>query len=276
MKCHIRWIAGLLGVCLFGLAHGTASAQLTTTKTETLRFEVVSVDGNKVVARSADGAKEYTVPEDFRFNVGGQQLSVHDLKPGMKGTATITTTTTVKPVTVTEVRNATVMQVSGGTILVRGANGFRSFTQGELDKRNVKIMKNGEPVEISQLHSGDHLTATIITEKPPQVLTQRQVQATIAAGGGSTPTPAAPPASASAGTSSARTSSARTSSAGASSAGTSSAGTSSGGAASGGGTASPKRSLPKTASGLPLIGIAGLASLAIGVALTVRRRRMVR
>ena len=37
-------------------------------------------------------------------------MSVRELKPGMKGTATITTRTTVTPVTVTEVKNGTVVQ----------------------------------------------------------------------------------------------------------------------------------------------------------------------
>ena len=38
-----------------------------------------------------------TVADDFRFNVDGKMLSVHELKPGMSGTATITTKTTVTP-----------------------------------------------------------------------------------------------------------------------------------------------------------------------------------
>ena len=104
-------ISLVAGLCAL-LSAGSASAQ-TTKSTEVRKFEVVSVDGNKVVVKGADGAKEITVPEDFRFTVDGKQVSVHELKPGMKGTATITTTTTVTPVKVTEVRNAEVMQVLG-------------------------------------------------------------------------------------------------------------------------------------------------------------------
>ena len=37
-------------------------------------------------------------------------MSVRELKAGMKGTATITTRTTVTPVTVTEVKNGTVVR----------------------------------------------------------------------------------------------------------------------------------------------------------------------
>ena len=55
-----------------------------------------------------EGTRELTVPDDFRFTVNGQQLSVQQLKLGMKGTATVTTRTTVTPVTVTEIKNGTV------------------------------------------------------------------------------------------------------------------------------------------------------------------------
>ena len=46
-------------------------------------------------------------------------LSVQELKPGMAGSATITTKTTVTPVTVTEVKNGTVMKNLGTVILYR-------------------------------------------------------------------------------------------------------------------------------------------------------------
>jgi hypothetical protein len=80
----------------------------TTTTSETKKFQVIAVEGNQLVVKLPEGTRELTVPEDFRFNVNGQMLSVHDLKPGMAGTATITTRTTSVPVTVTEVKNGTV------------------------------------------------------------------------------------------------------------------------------------------------------------------------
>ena len=43
-----------------------------------------------------------------------------------------------------------------------------------------KIMVRGKPVQISDLHSGQMLTATIITAGPPHVMTQQEVQATLA------------------------------------------------------------------------------------------------
>src|SRR5215475_6578524 len=99
----------LAGVVL-SVSGALASAQQQTTTTETKRFEVIAVEGNDLVVRLPEGTRELTVPEDFRFTVDGQQMSVHDLKPGMKGTATVTTKTTLTPVTVTEVKSGTVMQ----------------------------------------------------------------------------------------------------------------------------------------------------------------------
>ncbi len=112
-----------------------ASAQTTS---QTKSFEVISVVGNDLVVKLPEGTKELTVPEDFRFTVDGQQLSVHDLKPGMKGTAVVTTKTTLVPVTVTEVKNGTVRQVNGPTIIVQTPEGFKMFTQSDVNKRGVK------------------------------------------------------------------------------------------------------------------------------------------
>ena len=69
------------------------------TTTTTKQFQIIQVDGNRVVVLMNEGAREYTLPDDFRLTVDGKPVSVRDLKPGMSGTATITTTTTVSPCT---------------------------------------------------------------------------------------------------------------------------------------------------------------------------------
>ena len=158
-----------------------ASAQQTTASTETKSFEILAVDGNTLVARLPEGTRELTVADDFRFMINGKPMGVRELKPGMKGTATITTRTTVTPVTVTEVKNGTVAVRSGSTIIVRTPEGVKSFSQGEVDKRGVKIVRDGKPVQISQLREGDQLSAVIITSQPPRVVTEQEVNATLAA-----------------------------------------------------------------------------------------------
>lgn len=157
-------------------------AQTTTSTTESKNFEVVAVDGNVLVLRGDDGnTVEYTVPYDFRFVSDGAEIGVEDVKAGMKGTATITTTTTTRPVFVTEVRNAEVLNVVSRSVIVRGEDGPRRFTQTEIDERGLRMYRDGVEVKIADLRQGDQLTATIITEAAPEVLTERDVEATLAA-----------------------------------------------------------------------------------------------
>jgi hypothetical protein len=247
-------------------AAASLAQQSTTTSTQTKKFEVLTVDGNRLVVKLPEGTRELTVADDFRFNIDGQQMAARELKPGMKGTATITTQTTVTPVTVTEVKNGTVMQASGASIIVRTDQGIKMFSQGELDKRGVKIVKDGKPAEISDFHEGDKLTAVIVTSKPPRVMTQQQVNASLAkaapAGAAGATAGAGAPAGAAANQSARQTA-----------AGT--GGTPAGGSGSGSqaeGTAGKK--LPKTASSWPMLWLASILSLGTGIALTLRRRSL--
>lgn len=223
----------LVALAIVCLAAGVASTQTTTISTEAKSFEVIAVNGNHIVVKLPEGTKELTVPADFRFTVNGQPLAASELKPGMTGTATITTTTKVTPVTVTEVKNGTVMQRSGGSIIVRTDEGFKMFTQGDVDKRGVTIVRDGKPVTISELHTNDQLTATIVTSLPPTVMTEKEVQLkTHTKASAAAPAAASEPAPA--------------------------------GAA--------PATLPKTASPLPLLGLMGMVSLLSGMGLTAWRR----
>jgi cytochrome oxidase assembly protein ShyY1 len=82
---------------------------------------------------------------------------------------------------VTEVREAEVLRASDLSVTVREAGGdTRRFTQAELGDRGIRIVRDGQPVRIAELQRGDKLTATIITNGPPAVLTEQEVQATLA------------------------------------------------------------------------------------------------
>jgi LPXTG-motif cell wall-anchored protein len=248
------------------LAAASASAQsTTTTSTESKQFEIIAVDGNDLVVRTAEGTRQLTVPQDFRLTVDGRPVSIQELKAGMRGMATVTTTTTMTPVTVTEVKNGTVVQVTPMSIVVRTDQGVRSFTQSDVDKRGVKILRDGKPAQLSDFSPGDYLTATIVTTMPPTVVTERALQATLNAPEASPEPPAepaqaevappepaaqaapeaeaAPPAPAAVGTTGVET------------------------------QAGPAPELPKTAGPMPLIALAGLTALTLGAALAGWRRR---
>jgi len=244
----MKTVVSTLGVLC--LTAGMAVAQTTTASSQTKAFEVIGVDGNMLIVNLPEGTREINVPAGFMFTVNGQQLTVGQLKPGMKGTATITTKTTVTPVTVTEVKSGTVMQSSGNSIIVRTGDQVKMFTQGDIDKRGVKILRDGRPATISDFRQGDQLTATIVTSMPPHVMTEKEVQATLAKGG-------APAASASSGAGAAgmKTQSSQ------------SAAQTQSGAPSG-----AARELPKTASSWPLLALVSVLLLAVGCALNFGRR----
>ena len=143
MRTNAGWLSGVIVTVALGLAFAGAPLAQTTSTTDVRNFEVISVDGNKLVVRDERGTQELTVPDDFRFTVDGKKMSVSELKAGMKGTATVTTTTTVKPVFVTELREGEVLRASPISMTVRTADGARKFTQTELDTKGIRIYKDG-------------------------------------------------------------------------------------------------------------------------------------
>jgi hypothetical protein len=164
------------------LIAGAATAQVTsvTQTADVIRFEVISVDGNTLVVRDQTGTREVTVPDDFVFTVDGKSTSVHELKPGMKGTAQVTTTTVVRPVHVTTIRKGTVVKRVRDTVYVKTEDGStRKFTKSELAERGIQVIMDGKPVRLADLKGGDQLTATIVTSAPPEVLTAKDVQAVL-------------------------------------------------------------------------------------------------
>ena len=204
METKVNRLSAIMVMVALVFAFVSAASAQTTTTVDVRSFEVIAVDGNKLVVRDQKGTQEYTVPDDFRFTVDGKKLSVSELKPGMKGTATITTTTTIKPVYVTDVREGTVLKAGPSAITVLDKEGLRKrFSQDQLDQRGIQILKDGRVMRIGELKEGDQLTATIVTQVAPVVVTEQEVQATLdksagepakmAAAAPAQPTPAASP-----------------------------------------------------------------------------------
>jgi hypothetical protein len=164
-----------LAIGLFCLLATVAMAQVQTESTTqkgqptvqtTLeRGEVLYVSGNDLVVKMADGQVRNfpNVPDSARVSVDGQQLSVHDLKPGMKLERTITTTST--PQTVTTVQSVTgkVWHVSPPTMVILkledGTNEQFQIPKGQ--KFNV----DGKEMDAYGLRKGMQVTATkVVTE----------------------------------------------------------------------------------------------------------------
>jgi hypothetical protein len=169
---------GIVSLALMGASLAAAAEQ--SKASSVINFEVISVDGNYLVIRDQNGTRALTVPDGFRFTVDGKSISVNELAAGMKGTATVTTTTTTHPVFVTEIRKGTVLRKSGQSIIIRGQDGTRRFTQDEADANAMEIFMNGKPVKVWQLKQGDEFTALVVTKAAPVVLTEKEVAATLA------------------------------------------------------------------------------------------------
>jgi cell division septation protein DedD len=176
---------GLLAfVAMASFLAGSARAQQTQQKpsgTEEIEVQyehskVVYVEGNHLVTEKPDGMLEAVlVPEDARFHMGDQVLTVHDLKPGMLLTDTITTT--IKPMLLTrvDVTGGTIFHVNGERITIRDAN-FKLHTY-RIPSWS-KVMIEGEPMSIYDLRAGMPIQATILTEEPISVA-ERSTRTTV-------------------------------------------------------------------------------------------------
>jgi hypothetical protein len=136
-----------------------------TVTTEQLQGTVEYVEGNHLLVRMLDGnLREFNVPESRRFIIDGRELTVHDLKPGTKLTASITTTTTPIVDRTTTVGSGTVWWVSGKTVILTLPNGENRTYQVK-DDYKFNIGGNKEAT-VSDLRKGMKISAQKIVEEP--------------------------------------------------------------------------------------------------------------
>ena len=93
------------------------------------RGEVVLVRGNDLFVKMDDGTLRHfpNVPESARVTVGDQQLGIHDLRPGMKLTRTITVTSTPKTVTTVQTVTGKVWHINPpNTVILTLEDGTQS------------------------------------------------------------------------------------------------------------------------------------------------------
>ena len=235
LSCAI-WVAAQVQTNTSETSHAA------TVKTTVERGEVVYVSGNELVVKMDDGSLRHfaNVSESARVTVDGQELGIHDLKPGMKLQKTVTTTTTPKTITTVKTVTGKVWHVTppNSVILTLEDGTNQQFKIPKDQKFNV----DGQMVDAWGLKKGMKVSATKVVEEPTvEVAHQQQLT------GSMPPPPPPPPADAPiiiAVVTPPATPAAATAPA----------------------------ELPKTASDLPLIGLLGLTSLGAALGLRLIRR----
>ena len=210
--------------------------------------EVVAVEGNNLFVKMPDGSlRDFpNIPASAKVNVDGQPLGVHQLKPGMKLQRTTVTTTTPQVVTTIQTVTGKVWHVTPPlkVILTLENNENQAFMIPDGQKFTV----DGQEVDAWGLKKGMMVTATKIVETPVTAVTEHtQVTGTFPNGGTVLIAKGAPTAA----------------SGGA-------GGTASGATTAKASTGSAK--LPKTATGLPLVGILGLLLISTSLGMALLRR----
>jgi LPXTG-motif cell wall-anchored protein len=244
-----RFFMVALAACALLAIAGVASAQYTVV--------AVMPDGT-VVLKGPTGTKSYQVPAGTTFNANGQaNVAVADLKPGMTITGQESGLANWKPtdVMVHQELNAKVMAVAGNSLLIRGAKGVEKYEWQ--DASDITIVKDGKVVDASAIHVGDHITGMIVQKAAPGSKAAAPVavaqKAAPAAPAPKKAEPAPAPAAAAAPAPAPAPAAAPAEPAPA---------------------PAKAKKLPKTASEVPAFGLAGLAALAAGAALTgIRKSR---
>jgi hypothetical protein len=251
-----RMTLRLCGVGLICLALGAFAVAQVKTETETVagtptqkvvveQGEVVYVSGNHLMVKMANGEiRDFpNVPDTARAVVDGKEIGIRDVKVGMKLQRTITTTTTPTVVTTVQSVKGTVFAVNPPSMVIltleNGKNQKFTIPSGQ------KIEVDGRMLDAFDLRPGMKVTATKVVTVPESVVAKR------AAVTGTAPPPPPPPPQASILIEEEVSTPAPAPKA----------------------AAPAPATLPKTASLVPLLGLAGMLSLGLGLGLGAIRRR---
>src|SRR5499427_3477716 len=175
---------GLLGGSALCIAfHLPSAAQVQKTETtehgapthevKIERGEIVYVSGNNVVVKMEDGSlRDFNnVPDSATVTVDGQQLNVHQLKPGMKIEKQTVTTTTPRVITKVETVTGKVFHVAPPNSVILtledGTNQSFNIPKGQ------KFTINGQQTDAFGLKKGMVVSAQKVTEVPETVVTQQ-------------------------------------------------------------------------------------------------------
>ena len=176
-------LAAAAGAVCIALAISSAAQVQTQTQTTTgmpmkdVVIEsgtVVAVLGNNLFVKMGDGSvRDFpNIPETARATVDGQQLGIHDLKPGMKLVRATVTTTTPQVVTTVQTVTGKVWQVTPPVRVILtledGKNQAFDIPDGQ------KFMVDGQETDAFGLKKGMMVTATKIVETPVTTVTEQK------------------------------------------------------------------------------------------------------
>ncbi|MGC2615952.1 MAG: LPXTG cell wall anchor domain-containing protein [Terracidiphilus sp.] len=186
-RTTLHSLLALAAGMLFLASSAVVNAQVQTTKdatttgsTRQIKVEkgtVVMVSGNDLWAKDESGQIRHfpNVPESVRVTVNGQQLGIHDLKPGMVVERTTITTTTDKLITTVQTVTGKVWHVNPplSVILTMDDGTNQQFKIPKGQKFNV----NGQMTDAFGLKKGMKISATKIVEVPETHVTQQKILA---------------------------------------------------------------------------------------------------
>jgi len=177
---------GMLCLAFAALSNAQVQTQTTTKSgipTQEVKIEggeVVAVAGNDLFVKMTDGTIQHfpNVSESARATVDGQQLGIHELKPGMKLVRATLTTTTPQVVTTVQTVTGKVWHVTPPSSVIltleNGQNQEFNIPDGQ------KFMVNGTETDAWGLKEGMVVTAAKVVETPAtSVTTQKEVVGTM-------------------------------------------------------------------------------------------------
>jgi hypothetical protein len=161
---HLRFVRILVAMLVCMVSAQGVRAQHVETRLE--NAEVVYVEGNDLVVKLANGeVKQFEITEGSRFTIDGKDVTVHELTPGMKLTATITTAAPPRWVDTVEVFEVgTVWKNVGNSLIIKTSEGENRMYRVPA---GCKITVGGIDKTLDQLREGDKITATVVKTRLP-------------------------------------------------------------------------------------------------------------
>jgi hypothetical protein len=168
------FVCGVLAVGAWAQDTSTTTVQHgpSSFDTQVRNAQVVYVEGNDLVLKLENGRVEHlVVPDSDKFHVDGQEVTVHDLKPGTKLTETITTTISPRYVNTVRTIEGKVWHVNAPktVILTLGDGANKQYTVPD----HAKFTVNGQAGKtVFDLKKGMQVQATVVTDSTHDVIEQ--------------------------------------------------------------------------------------------------------